>query len=173
MTDTIGHIGVLPAIFASLLLPGSKKQKVPALPFVIGSFAGGYFLIGPYLGLRELSTSGSSDDVGRGNFLFESKLVPVVLLGFSSYLLHYAVTGDYSSDKISDFIRLFTSQKLVTNSTIDFTVLSLVVWDAINEDMQRRRFQGPSATTFALLPVFGPLVYLLLRPSLPNNDELS
>lgn len=33
------YLGVYPAIFAALLLPGAKPQKVPALPFVFSSFA--------------------------------------------------------------------------------------------------------------------------------------
>lgn len=39
-------LGIIPAILASLLLPGSANQKVPALPFVISSFALGFFGIG-------------------------------------------------------------------------------------------------------------------------------
>jgi len=36
-------LGILPAVYASLLLPGTKKQKVPGLAFVVSSFALGFF----------------------------------------------------------------------------------------------------------------------------------
>lgn len=51
-------LGVYPALFASFLLPGAKKQPVPAWPFVYGSFALGFFAAGPYLALRDIKTSG-------------------------------------------------------------------------------------------------------------------
>ena len=43
-------LGVLPIIYASLLLPAAKKQSIPAAPFVFGAFALGFFATGPYLG---------------------------------------------------------------------------------------------------------------------------
>ena len=47
-------LGIVPAVLASLLLPGSGRlqgsngpsQRLPALPFVIGSFALGFFGVG-------------------------------------------------------------------------------------------------------------------------------
>ena len=36
-------LGIIPAIFSCLLLPSAKKCKVPASPFLVGSFALGYF----------------------------------------------------------------------------------------------------------------------------------
>lgn len=35
-------LGIIPAVYASLLLCGAKDQKVPTLPFVIASFATGF-----------------------------------------------------------------------------------------------------------------------------------
>ena len=39
-------LGVLPAIYASLILPTSKRQQIWALPFIGSSFALGFFGIG-------------------------------------------------------------------------------------------------------------------------------
>jgi hypothetical protein len=47
-------LGIVPAVLASLLLPGSGRlresegpsQRLPALPFIIGSFALGFFGVG-------------------------------------------------------------------------------------------------------------------------------
>jgi len=58
-------LGILPAIYASLLLVGGKNQKLPAFPFVFSSFFLGFFAIGPYLFLREPKLNISLKDRGE------------------------------------------------------------------------------------------------------------
>jgi hypothetical protein len=121
-------LGVYPALFASLLLPASKKQPIVAWPFIFGAFALGYFAEGPYLAFRKIRTSGSIEEVGAGNRLFDNKIAPILLFGFSAFLTYFAIFGDFlNGDRIEDFIRLFMSQRLVHVSTIDFTILTFVV----------------------------------------------
>jgi len=120
-------LGILPAIYASLLLPGSKKQSVPALPFVILSFALGFFAAGPYLGLRSIQNSVIDSERGRGSFLFESKITGLLLLGFASYLIFYGITNALGYPTLAEYFELFKNQRLVHVSTIDFTILSLAV----------------------------------------------
>ena len=138
-------LGVLPAVYACLLLPLSKRCKVPALPFVLSSFAAGYFALGPYLGLRQirnlqnnadLTTSGISKQISLfenvTGSLTESKLLPVALLGFTTFLVYNVVlsaNGDYQhlQGLLQEFGTLFFTQRLVNVSTIDFAILSLVV----------------------------------------------
>ena len=167
-------LGVLPAVYASLLLPGSKDQKIPALPFVMGSFALGFFGVGPYLCLRKLKTSVSSSERGRGSILFEFKGTSIALLGFSMFLAYYALSGVVSDGScLGDFIDLFKTQRLVHVSTIDFTILSLAMWDPLQEDMKRRGWQEThsKAAIVSALPVIGPVSYLLFRNSLPIDDQ--
>lgn len=49
-------LGVLPAVFASLLCGGGAfakgRQPVPPQPFVFGAFGLGFFALAPYLALR-------------------------------------------------------------------------------------------------------------------------
>lgn len=49
-------LGFLPAMMASMLVGGGSvrkgRQPVPALPFVFGAFALGFFSVGPYLAVR-------------------------------------------------------------------------------------------------------------------------
>jgi len=124
-------LGVYPALYASLLLPGAggKKQTIPAQPFVFGSFALGFFGLGPYLAFRNLNTSGSKEDAGFGNGLFESKVVSILLLIGTLFLVFNGVTTELVSgvDKWSDFVQIFSSQRLVHVSTIDFAILTLTV----------------------------------------------
>jgi hypothetical protein len=124
-------LGILPAVYGSLLLPGSKNQPVPALPFVISSFALGFFGVGPYLALRN-KNSGiiTSDQAGTGSGAFENKIASYGLLASTLYVIYYAITGDYSGgsgDKLQGFLDLFNSQVLARVSTLDFSILSLVV----------------------------------------------
>ena len=166
-------LGVYPAMYASLLLPGSKNQSIPAPPFVFGSFALGFFGLGPYLALRKRSTSGVKSDAGLGYRLFESKLSAIALLGFTLYLLHNGITSPLidGGDKVADFIRLFSTQQIVHVSTIDFAILTLAIWEPLHEDMVRRKWTGPSALTVSALPLFGPILYLLTRPPLSDEEE--
>ena len=70
-------LGIVPTIYAALLLPGSKDQKpLPTLPFVISAFALGFFGVGPYLALRERKDF-PLEHVEVGITVLENKLVSV------------------------------------------------------------------------------------------------
>ena len=48
-------LGVVPAVYAALLLPGARDQpRVPTLPPVVASLALGFFALGPYLITRRV-----------------------------------------------------------------------------------------------------------------------
>lgn len=164
-------LGILPAVFASLLLPGGKGQRVPAFPFVFSSFFLGFFGIGPYLFLREEKPKVSYEQRGFGTAAFEPKLASLCLLGFTLYLAYYALTASPLTESISSYLQLFSSQRLVHVSTIDFTILSLAVWDPLSEDMQRRNWKGVPAAAFCVVPVLGPVLYCLLRPALQSETS--
>lgn len=162
-------LGVLPAIYASLLLPGSKDQKVPALPFVLGSFAMGFFSVGPYLALRNKNFDVTTATKGTGSSAFESKISAILLLTFSSWLLFYSFSTGDLGQAIQGYTDLFWSQRIVHVSTLDALLLSAIVVDPMSEDMQRRGYDSVPAAAFAAFPIIGPCVYLLLRPPLPEE----
>ena len=153
------YLGILPAINTCLLLPGSKDQKpLPAIPFIVSSFALGFFGIGPYLGSRTLKTYGVTEGNGFGIKLFESKKISIGMLAFALYLTSFCFKGIVDSDMsaVNDFITLFNQQRLVHVSTIDFTILSLSVWDPLREDMSRRYTPGTNplpAWVYCIVPV--------------------
>ncbi len=166
-------LGVYPLIYASLLLSGSKGQRIPALPFVVSSMALGFFGIGPYLGLREYNTDVKNEERGRGSGIFESKLFIASISSFAYYLLYYAFYGTFDGDRLNSFLELFQTQRLVQISTIDFTILTLALWDPLKEDMIRRNFKGVSPLVVCALPIVGPLSYLLIRDKLPSDKKES
>ena len=175
-------LGILPSVYSALLLPAAKKQKVWCLPFVGSSFALGFFGLGPYLLLREKSPTVQPpltlEDRDTGSGLLEFKGTPLFLLLSALYLVYFALTGEYvggiassSLDRWQGFVDLFNTQPLVRISTIDFSILTLAMWDPLEEDMRRRRFRGPDAKVFCALPVIGPILYLLLRPTVPLSAD--
>jgi len=167
-------IGVYPLIFASLLLPGAKLQKAPALPFVLSSFALGFFGLGPYMILREKKNDIVRDmNRGLGSAIFEFKGTTLLLIGAVGYLFYFAATGAFAGDKLQAYLDLFSSSRLAHVSTLDFTILSMIISDPISEDMKRRNWKGPPAAAFAIIPLFGPLLYLLIRPGLPKLWSLN
>ena len=162
-------LGVLPAVYGALLLPGGKEQKIPAIAFVSAMFAGGFFAIGPYLALRNYRTETTKGTRGRGSGAFESKLTGLLLTSFSLFLAYYAFfSGDFGTS-LKQYSELFWTQRLVHVSTIDAIILSLFVAEPMAEDMKRRNFDGPSAAVFSTIPIIGPSVYLLMRPPLPEE----
>lgn len=169
-------LGVLPSVYACLLLPASKRQRIWAFPFVASSFFLGFFGIGPYLGLRNKPSADvaapwtrANADIGSG--VLEFKGTPLFLLLSACYLVYYACYGEYAADRWQGFAELFDTQPLARISTIDFTILSLAMFDPLEEDMRRRRYSGPDAKLFCSLPVIGPLVYLLLRPPVTAGED--
>jgi len=166
-------LGILPVVYGSLLLPSAKKQKFWALPFVASSFALGFFGIGPYLGLRNKSPDPvilSQEDRDTGASIFDNKITPLFLLASAIYLVYFAVNGSFEGDRWAAYLQLFDTQPLARISTIDFTILSLAVWDPISEDMKRREYTPPvPAAAFCALPIIGPILYLCLRPSVPQE----
>ena len=76
------------------------------------------------------------------------------------------------------FAELFATSKLVHVSTIDFFILSTFSFEPIREDMSRRGWWVDGAEdnnvarllAFSAIPLIGPAAYLLLRPSLEDEN---
>lgn len=174
-------LGVIPAINAALLLPGSKDQKpLPAVPFVVSSFALGFGGIGPYLTLREPRPEPMTrSELGFfSKYVCESRLYGGGLLAASLVLVYGLVTIADPAAAASGFGDLFGTSKLVHVSTVDFAILSALIFEPIREDMARRGWWDVADGAennlarllgFSLLPVLGPAAYLLVRPALPEE----
>ncbi|MEB3209926.1 MAG: hypothetical protein VKL39_01165, partial [Leptolyngbyaceae bacterium] len=94
----------------------------------------------------------------------------VVLLMVTLFLIFYALlTGDWE-----EFIHQFQQRTFVHLITLDFILIGLVfpLTSLFPDDMARhgqwnlRRFWA-----IALVPLFGPLLYLCGRPSLQSNKN--
>lgn len=165
-------LGIMPAVYASLLLPGGKDQKpLPAVPFVAGSFVLGYFSLGPYLTAREVReepiTRSELGWVTRN--VLEAKWNAALLVTFAAYLA-YNVGANYDATQVADFWSLWNSVSLVNVSSVDLCVLSAMVYFPMVEDMRRRGWEDKTslAPAFCALPVIGPALYILCRPALED-----
>ena len=111
--------------------------------------------------------------------MLESKLYAAGLLAAALYLA--SLFSSLPDTAAAGFSELFATSKLVHVSTIDFFVLSAFAFEPIREDMARRGWwdegeAGPAdgqlnrLLAFSLVPLLGPCAYLLLRPSLIENE---
>lgn len=123
-------LGILPAIYAGLLIPGAKGQKLPTGLFTALSFALGFGALGPYLAFRNINTEVTQTSRGRGSAAFEFKGTWIAALGFATCLVYHmfsSMANQGSATVLSDFVNLCATSKLSLVSTIDFAILSLAV----------------------------------------------
>lgn len=171
-------LGILPFIYTSLLVPGARDQTpVPAAPFCVGSFALGFFALGPYLALREYRPDAAPPKATWLRKAVESKIpAGLALTGALALVRHGFFTGggpglDWAG-RLAEYKTLFDAQTLAHVSSLDFLILCLFVADAIREDMMRRQWYEPArALAFSAVPVLGPCLYLMLRPALPEEEQ--
>jgi hypothetical protein len=160
-------MGVLPAVYTCLLLFDGRGQKIPAAPFVVGSFGLGAFALLPYLFLRQPNPEWQGDK----NLLLKIldsrwtglvlTLSAIALIGFGSF------NGNWA-----DFSQQWQSSQFIHVMSLDFCLLCLLLPVTVQDDMKRRGFnQKWIFWVVTLVPLFGTLVYLCLRPSLPESTN--
>ncbi|WP_310483499.1 DUF2834 domain-containing protein [Chamaesiphon sp. VAR_48_metabat_403] len=192
-------MGILPAIYACLMLIDGKTQKLRAGLFCAASFGVGAFAILPYLALRVPNSSSQSDSCSK-RLLFSSrgyanerlrqrqrqqvdgiarrgiiKVVDSRWLGIALtiatiVLLGYGIgQGDWL-----DFSQQWQTNRFIHVMSLDFCLLSLLLPVLINDDIDRRNFSNPQLVKIiSLIPLFGGLYYLCVRPQLPDPNPTS
>jgi hypothetical protein len=160
-------MGILPMIYAALMLIDGKTQKLSAGLFSAASFAVGAFAILPYLALRESNSQPVGDRNGIIK-LVDSRWLGVFLSIGAIGLLGYGISqGDWM-----DFIQQWHDSRFIHVMSLDFCLLSLLLPVLIKDDIYRRNFSNPkSIELLSLVPLFGGLIYLCIRPNLPESTE--
>jgi hypothetical protein len=94
----------------------------------------------------------------------------VFLLLSTIGLFAYAILGgDWG-----DYIQQFQTRYFVHLISLDFCLMCLIfpLTSMFDDDMARRELKDPRIFwAVGLVPLFGPLVYLCLRPSLPETTS--
>jgi hypothetical protein len=159
-------MGVLPMIYACLMLIDGKYQKISAGGFTAVSFGVGAFAILPYLALRESYPTSKEPEVqiDRAGLikLVDSRWLAIVLSIASIGLLTYGITqGNWA-----DFVRQWQTSRFIHVMSLDFCMLVSLLPVLINDDIQRRNFTNPNLIrSLSFIPLLGGLLYLCLRPS--------
>ena len=157
-------MGIWPMIYSCLLLIDGRTQKIPAWPFVAGSFGVGAFALLPYLALR----NSNSDFTGPKTALLkllDSRWTGVFLaLGTIALVGYGAIAGDWS-----DFVAQWQTSRFIHVMSLDFCLLCLLFPTALGDDMARRGLHNSRIFWAASLPLLGPVIYLALRPPLRSS----
>ncbi|WP_298913128.1 DUF2834 domain-containing protein [uncultured Nostoc sp.] len=158
-------MGIWPLIYSAVVFIDGRGQKIPAWLFAITSFAVGIFALLPYLALREPNNK----FVGKKNALLkllDSRVTGVVLTVATVILVAYGLRGgDWSS-----FVQQWQTNRFINVMSLDFCLLSLLFPALLGDDMARRSWNPQFFWLITLIPLFGPLIYLSVRPPLQEVD---
>ncbi|WP_066382874.1 MULTISPECIES: hypothetical protein [unclassified Anabaena] len=159
-------MGIWPLIYSALLFIDGRGQKIPAWLFASASFAVGAFALLPYLALREPNQK----FIGQKNALIkllDSRLTGIVLTVGATILVGYGLSqGDWSN-----FVQQWQTSRFIHVMSLDFCLLCLLFPALLGDDLARRGWQNQQLFwLFTLIPLFGALVYLSVRPPLPETS---
>lgn len=159
-------MGVWPMIYSCLLFIDGRAQKITAWIFATLSFGVGAFALLPYLALREPNSEFSGT---KNAFIkvLDSRLSGVALTIGTVILVSYGVLkGDWG-----DFIQQWQTNRFIHVMSLDFCLLCLLFPALLGDDMARRNLKKSSLYWLGFIPLFGPLIYLCVRPPLAANIQ--
>ncbi len=160
-------MGIWPMIYACLMFIDGREQKIPAWPFAALSFGVGAFALLPYLALRQPNQefTGSKDIFLK---LLDSRWLGIALTLGTMVLLSFGLLkGDWG-----DFIQQWQTNRFIHVMSLDFCLLCLLFPALLGDDMARRGLKSSSLLwAVALVPLVGSLLYLCIRPPLPDSGQ--
>ncbi|KAA8490969.1 hypothetical protein FVE85_9861 [Porphyridium purpureum] len=171
-------LGVWPVITGAMVGPGRHRQPRAYAATYASSFFMGAYAFAPYLALRK---DEFRPDAARNVLLdVDSKPVGLLLLAASLVFLYQGVGFAAYSAEILDvavysqwinFVLLFKQSALVHFASVDFVLFWSIFPILQVEDMKLRGlWQSDAVSNWAtvistqLVPVIGPLFYMLNRP---------
>lgn len=164
-------------LYSMLLLPTARSanSKIPIWPFLLlSSFFGAFALIPYFILWSPPPPPVEEEEIGKWplNFL-ESKITAGVVFAAGLGLVTYA--GLSTEEVWTEFFQYFRESRLVHATSLDFTMLSAFSAFWVYNDMTARRWydKGSWLLPVALVPVVGPALYILLRPSLSSLPTAS
>lgn len=168
MVSLFSAIGIWLGIYACLMLADGRMQPLPAWVFLIAGAGTGVLGIIPYLALRSSNQrfTGQKDWVLRW---LDGRLAGVLLTISAIGLLGIALgAGDWQA-----FFAEWRTNRLVNGMGLAFCLFHLVFPALLGDDMGRRDWDDRAifwAVVFT--PFLGPLLYLCLRPPLPDAPSV-
>ncbi|MBW4462034.1 MAG: hypothetical protein KME47_17605 [Nodosilinea sp. WJT8-NPBG4] len=158
-------VGIWLLIYSCLIFADGRMQSLPAWMFMLASVASGVIALIPYLALRRPNRSFSGEK-DPWIAVLDSQMTGVILTTSTIVLVLYAVLwGDWAA-----FAQEFMTNRFIYGMTIAFCLFCVLFPypTLLQDDMARRGLETDSQlfNIAAWVPLFGPLAYLCLRPSL-------
>ncbi len=154
--------------YACLMFIDCREQRLPGWLYFIASNATGIVGLVPYLMFRDRNQrfhQQKYEHKSQWIKQLETRRTALILVITTIGLLTTAwLLGDWS-----DFVEQWRTVPFIHLITIDFCLMALFfpLTPLLNDDMARRGVTDPSVFwAVALVPLFGPLAYLCLRPQL-------
>ena len=171
---------IIPMVWALLLLQeDGDDQVLSPLPFCLaGFFVGGGALV-PYMIVRKSPEKVDLDKNGYGGLLrlfepdsFGPKML-CALVALISISFAYEVSNSSLQAEWESFIDRLHNSQFTSLALFDFTMLSCTIIDPMTDDAERRGFAAVDQEVKEglwpfLLPLFGPVAWILKRPALPS-----
>lgn len=160
-------MGIWPFIYTAVVLVDGRGQKLPGWLFAAGGFLLGAFALIPYLALRRPNPT-FQGPLDWGLRIWEWRGTGILLLLATVGLVGYGVTqGNWA-----DFWHQWQTRRFIHLMSIDFCLLTLLFPLLLGDDLARRQPSFQGLGVLASFPLFGPLLYLCLRPRLINTDKV-
>ncbi|NMF62636.1 DUF2834 domain-containing protein [Brasilonema octagenarum] len=160
-------MGIWPMIYSCLVFIDGRAQKMPAWPFASISFGVGAFALLPYLALREPNQKfpGSKNAFLK---ILDSRLTGIALTVATVILIAYGVgQGNWGN-----FVQQWQTSRFIHVMSLDFCLLCLLFPALLGDDIARRDIKNPQLFwLIGLIPLFGPLIYLCIRPPLQEAAD--
>jgi hypothetical protein len=158
-------LGVWPLVYSALIFADGRSQKIPAWLFATASYGVGVFALLPYLSLRE----SNQEFDGQKSILIkvmDSRITGIILTLIAIVLIIYGLkSGDWQ-----DFIQQWQTNRFIHVMSLDFCLVSLLFPMLLGDDMARRGWKNSQIFwLISLVPLFGALIYLCIRPPLPET----
>ena len=159
-------MGILPMIYGCFVFIDGRTQQIPAWLFASASFAVGAFALLPYLALRSPNKKFSGE---KNTFikLCDSRITGIALTLAAVILVAYG----FSKGEWGNFFQEWQSSRFIHVMSLDFCILCLSIGALLGDDMARRGIkQSWIFWLTALVPLFGPLIYICWRPPLLTTN---
>lgn len=163
-------VGIWLSIYSSLLFFDGRMQSIRFYPFAIASLASGVIGLIPYLALRESNQSFSGEKDRFLKFLDSRAFAYSLTITTTGLFLYALVFGDWDG-----FIEQFIHDKFIHGMSLALCLFYLLFPTSIlDDDIARRNWNkqqmGQLYLLIALIPLFGPLAYLCLRPKIAASQ---
>lgn len=160
-------LGVLPMAYACLMLFDGRGQQIRAFPFVLASFGVGAFALIPYLALRRSNPTFAGKKSLLLKLLDSRWTGGAIALSALALFLFGLVAGDWG-----DFVQQWQTSRFIHVMSLDFCLTSLLFPALLGDDMARRGMSNSRLFwTLSLLPLFGLLIYLVIRSPLQPSEQ--